>query len=191
MEVVIFIGLQASGKSTFYRTHFASTHVLVSVDLLRNKHRPRRTQMRLIGESLKEGRSVVVDNTNPAVEGRAEIIGLAKTHGATVIGCYFDSPFADCLARNNGRSGTARVPDVAIQIAQQRMRPPTIRGGVRSTSAGQPVGRRREVRGSSSVAKKVRARISDFASRRPSAVVREFPGHGSFNPPTSASRRHQ
>jgi predicted kinase len=32
MELVIFIGLQASGKSTFYHERFARTHVHVSKD---------------------------------------------------------------------------------------------------------------------------------------------------------------
>jgi len=34
LELVIFIGLQATGKSTFYRARFAATHVLVSKDLM-------------------------------------------------------------------------------------------------------------------------------------------------------------
>jgi predicted kinase len=41
--MVIFIGLQASGKTTFFQTYFAETHVLVSKDRFRNnKNRDRR-----------------------------------------------------------------------------------------------------------------------------------------------------
>jgi predicted kinase len=32
MELVVFIGLPASGKSSFYRQRFSSTHALVSKD---------------------------------------------------------------------------------------------------------------------------------------------------------------
>ncbi len=39
-ELVIFVGLQASGKSTFFRERFATTHELVSKDLLRNNKNP-------------------------------------------------------------------------------------------------------------------------------------------------------
>ncbi len=40
MEIIILMGLQASGKSTFYRTHFAATYEYVSKDLLRrSKHK--------------------------------------------------------------------------------------------------------------------------------------------------------
>ena len=34
MEAVIFIGLQASGKSTFYRQRFFRTHVRTNMDML-------------------------------------------------------------------------------------------------------------------------------------------------------------
>lgn len=33
MEAVIFIGLQASGKSSFYKERFFSTHVWINLDL--------------------------------------------------------------------------------------------------------------------------------------------------------------
>src|SRR5690242_13264596 len=105
METVLLVGLQGSGKSTFYRTHYAATHVLVSKDRLRNNRRPQRRQMQLIEEALKEGRSVVVDNTNPTVEDRAPIIALARGYGARVIGFSFDSCLGDCLERNARRSG--------------------------------------------------------------------------------------
>jgi predicted kinase len=129
MEVVLFVGLQGAGKSTFYRATFASTHVLVSKDRFRHNRRPQRRQMSLIEAALEEGRSVVVDNTNPTVEDRAAIIGLARAYGATVNGYYFDAPLADCLRRNALRSGKARVPDAALRITLERMCPPTAAEG--------------------------------------------------------------
>ena len=97
MELVILIGLQAAGKSFFYRAHFAASHSLVSKDRLRNNRRPARRQRELIEEALQGGRSVVVDNTNPTVQDRVELIELARRHGATVIGHYFESRLEDCL----------------------------------------------------------------------------------------------
>jgi predicted kinase len=35
MEAVIFTGLQATGKSSFFKERFFSTHVRISLDLLR------------------------------------------------------------------------------------------------------------------------------------------------------------
>ena len=42
MDMVIFIGIQATGKSTFFQEQFADTHVRVNLDMLRTRHRERR-----------------------------------------------------------------------------------------------------------------------------------------------------
>jgi len=119
MELVLFIGLQGSGKSSFYRERFAGTHVLVSKDLWPHARRRESRQRRLISESLAAGRSVVVDNTNPAIEGRAPLIALGKAHGARVVGYAFESRLEDCLARNAQREGRARVPEVALYATRK------------------------------------------------------------------------
>lgn len=113
-DLAILIGLQASGKSTFYRRHLAETHVLVSKDLLRNNSRPARRQVQLLTEALTAGRSVAVDNTNATLELRKELIDLGRAHGAQITGYYFAARLADCLARNAERTGKDRVPDVGL-----------------------------------------------------------------------------
>lgn len=125
MELVIFTGLQASGKSSFYRARFATTHDLVSKDLLRNNSKPERRQRELIEEALAAGRSVVVDNTNATPELRAPLVALGRRHGATITGYYFAAEVAGCLARNRAREGKARVPDVAIFATRKILVPPT------------------------------------------------------------------
>jgi predicted kinase len=124
-ELVVFVGLQGAGKSTFYRAHLADTHDLVSKDRFPNNRRPARRQRQLIEEALAAGRSVVVDNTNPTAEGRAELIALGRSFGATVVGYYFESHMADCLERNRQRTGRARVPDIALYSTQKRLCCPT------------------------------------------------------------------
>ena len=121
MQLVIFIGLQASGKSTFFRTYFAATHDLVSKDLFRNNKNPARRQTQLIEDALKAGRSVVVDNTNPTVEDRASLIQQGLMYDAEIIGYYFKSQVKHCLERNKQRSGKALVPDVAIYTTLKRL----------------------------------------------------------------------
>jgi predicted kinase len=113
-DLAILIGLQASGKTSFYRSHLAATHARVSKDLLRNNRRPGRRQARLISEALAADRSVAVDNTNATVELRRELVDLGRAHGATVTGYYVGARLADCLARNATRAGKERVPDVGL-----------------------------------------------------------------------------
>jgi predicted kinase len=129
MEMIIFIGLQGSGKSTFYQTRFAQTHVLISKDLFPHNKRPARRQQQLIVEALQAGKSVVIDNTNATRESREELVNLGREYGATIIGYFFEVQLKESLARNQQRTGKARVPDVAIFAALKRLVPPTYEEG--------------------------------------------------------------
>jgi len=129
MELVIFVGLQASGKSSFYRARFAGTHTLVSKDLMRNNRNPGRRQLQLIAEALAAGRSVVVDNTNPTAADRLPLIELGRAHVARVVGYYFASRLEDCLERTRARAGANRVPDVALYTTVKRLERPSAAEG--------------------------------------------------------------
>ena len=129
--MIIFFGLQGAGKSTFYQTHFATTHAYVSKDALnRSKTMNKATkQNMLLEEALQADRSVVIDNTNPMKEDREPLIRLGHLYHATVIGYYFDAPVRECLARNRERIGKARVPDKVIYITSKRMVLPSLEEG--------------------------------------------------------------
>ena len=129
MELIILIGLQASGKSTFFRQYWAATHELVSKDLMRNNKNRARRQAQLVEAVLQVGRSVVVDNTNPTVEERASLIELGQLYGAQILGYYFESKVSDCLERNQQRTGKARVPDVGIFATNQKLVRPSYAEG--------------------------------------------------------------
>jgi predicted kinase len=124
MELVILIGLQASGKSAFRRAHFSGTHFCISKDDFPKARKRNQRQIRMLEEAFQQGLSVVLDNTNPSVEERAELIALAHTFQATVTGYYFESMVADCLQRNGQRQGAARVPDVAIFSTIKKLQRP-------------------------------------------------------------------
>lgn len=129
MELIIFIGLQGAGKSTFYQQRFAATHVLVSKDRLGNNPHKQRRQMELLTAALAAGNSVVVDNTNPTAADRMPLIAAGRAHGANVSGYYFLATPREARARNQQREGAARVPDVAIYATQKSMQPPTYAEG--------------------------------------------------------------
>ena len=112
MEAIIFIGLPGSGKSSFYKERFFNSHVRISLDLLKTRHR----EMRLLDVCLETEQRLVIDDTNPTKAERLRFIDRVK--GARVrymvIGYYFESAVEDCLHRNSQRPAAERVPDVAI-----------------------------------------------------------------------------
>lgn len=128
-ELVVFIGLQGAGKSTFYRKHFAGTHALVSRDLFRHNRDPRRRQKQLIEQALASGRSVVVDNTNPTPADRAQIVPLGREVGARVTAYFFVPELRGSIARNAAREARGRVPTVAILATYKRLTPPSFAEG--------------------------------------------------------------
>ncbi len=125
VELVIFTGLQASGKSTFFQERFAQTHAHVSKDLFPNNRNPNRRQAHLIEEALSAGCSVVVDNTNPTPQSRKEPIELGHKHDARIVGYFFDSTLQECLQRNRRRRGRERVPDVALYATAKKLLAPS------------------------------------------------------------------
>lgn len=129
VEVVVLIGLPASGKSTYYRDHFASTHAHVSKDLMPNIRQRDRVQNEMIERALGEGRPVVVDNTNATRRSRAPLIEVAHRHSAPAIAIYFDAKPKKCVERNRQRSGRARVPDVAVYTTSKKLEAPTTAEG--------------------------------------------------------------
>jgi predicted kinase len=128
-DVVVLIGLQASGKSSFYRARFAATHRLVSKDTFPSARNKTKRQAREIAETLAGGTSVVVDNTNPTLEERAAIVAQARLLGARPVAYYFESIVADCLVRNALREGKSRVPDVGILATAKRLARPRLDEG--------------------------------------------------------------
>jgi predicted kinase len=125
MQAVIFIGVQASGKSTFYKERFADTHIRINLDMLKTRHR----EEILVNACLQAHQSFVVDNTNPRVEDRQRYITPAKAAGFEVIGYYFESKLTAILERNRLRPGKERIPETAIRAAFNKLQVPILAEG--------------------------------------------------------------
>jgi predicted kinase len=126
MEAVIFIGLQASGKSSFYRERFFATHVRISLDLLRTRHRERR----MLSVCLETQQPFVIDNTNPTSDDRRRYIEAAQSAGFVIAGYYFFGRIAECLLRNQQRSEP--VPDVGLLATARKLQIPSMSEGFSS-----------------------------------------------------------
>ena len=125
MEVVIFIGIQGAGKSTFYKERFFNTHLRINLDMLKTRHRERG----LLRACIDLKQPFVVDNTNPTAEERARYIAPAKAAGFRIVGYYFESRLADCLARNDRREPRERVPAKAIGGTARKLQLPSLAEG--------------------------------------------------------------
>jgi predicted kinase len=120
MEAVILVGIQASGKSTFYQQRFFDTHVRISRDLLRTRSRERL----LLQACLESRQPFVVDNTNVTAEERARYIEAARAAGYRVIGYFFRTETRAALARNKLREGKAVIPVPGILGTYKKLEEP-------------------------------------------------------------------
>lgn len=110
-EMVIFTGIPASGKSTFYEHNFAATHIHISLDILHTRNKEDDT----LQTALCSGRSCVIDNTNVSVAERKKYIERGKAYDYKIIGYYFRSVIDECRIRNAQRQGKKQIPEIALR----------------------------------------------------------------------------
>ena len=123
--MVLMMGLQGSGKSTFYQKFLADDFVRVNLDTLKTRHQERL----LIADCIEAGRSFAVDNTNPTKEDRQRYIPLAQSAGYKVVGYFMESKLQACIERNNQRTGTAIIPPAAIAATSNKLQMPSYAEG--------------------------------------------------------------
>ncbi|WP_050027014.1 AAA family ATPase [Verrucomicrobium sp. BvORR034] len=121
MQLMLFTGIPASGKSLFYKQRFADTHVRINLDMLRTRHRES-----ILYRACLEGKAqMVVDNTNLTRAARADYIRRARLNHFSIHGYFFDADVEEALRRNTTRTGMARVPEVAILTAAKTLETPS------------------------------------------------------------------
>jgi predicted kinase len=117
MEAIIFVGIQGSGKSTFFKERFFDSHIRINLDMLRTKNRER-----LMFEACVEAKQkFVLDKTNLTREERGKHIVSAKGFGFKIIGYYFQTNLEKALERNNQRKGKAKVLDKGLFSSFKRL----------------------------------------------------------------------
>ena len=121
MNLIVFIGLQASGKSSFFRERFFRTHVRINLDMLRTRYR----EWFLFAACLEGKTNTVVDNSNLTRADRARYIAPARMARFRIQGYFFESCVTDALVRNAARPDEERVPDLAIRGGARKLEFPS------------------------------------------------------------------
>jgi len=125
MELIIFIGIPASGKSSFYQINFFDTHLRINLDMLKSRHR----EYEIFQKCLELKQKIVIDNTNPTINDRKKYILPAKENGYKVFGYYFRSQIAESLRRNEKRKDKKRIPEVGVKSSHSKLQLPTTEEG--------------------------------------------------------------
>ena len=121
VEAVIFTGVPASGKSTYFKQKFFDSHVRINLDMLRTRHR----EALLLRACLEAVQPFVVDNTNVLPAERKVYIDAARSARFRVIGYYFRTELRAAIGRNKQRAGKQAVPVPGLIAKWKRMEPPT------------------------------------------------------------------
>lgn len=125
MQLIIFTGVQASGKSSFYLLHLYQSHLRINLDMLKTRHREN-----IIFEAcLASKTKIVIDNTNPTRDDRARYIQRAIDAGFEVISYYFQTDLSSTLERNSYREGKANIPEVGIRATYKKLETPNLDEG--------------------------------------------------------------
>ncbi|KXX67045.1 AAA family ATPase [Flammeovirga sp. SJP92] len=125
MQAIIFIGIQASGKSTFYKNNFFNSHIRISMDQLNTRNK----ESQFLATCFKTQSRFVVDNTNPSKVEREKYIQQAKENKYEVVGYYFSTPIHEALKRNDLRTGKEKIPEVGVRSCYRKMEIPKMQEG--------------------------------------------------------------
>lgn len=78
-------------------------------------------------ETMREGKSVILDSTNLRVNVRAKILQAVADISCRKVAVYMNTPLEECLRRNANRE--ARLPDSVIESIHRSLQPPTLDEG--------------------------------------------------------------
>ena len=122
--MVIMMGLQGSGKSTFSERNFIRNgYENISMDI----HKTRKREGKILQSCIDSHVSCVIDNTNPTKNDRARYIIPGKNSGFRVVGYFMQSKLADCLERNEKRD--RQVPKKGILATFNKIEMPSLDEG--------------------------------------------------------------
>ncbi|WP_374668398.1 AAA family ATPase [Acinetobacter sp.] len=120
MQLIIFTGVQASGKSSFYLLHLYHSHLRINLDMLKTRHR----ENIIFEAALASKTKMVIDNTNPSKADRARYIQRARDAGFEIMAYYFETDLLSTLKRNSYREDKANIPETGVRATYKKLEIP-------------------------------------------------------------------
>jgi bifunctional polynucleotide phosphatase/kinase len=133
-EMVILVGCPASGKSSFSNRYLVPLgYVRVNRDTLGDQNKC----LAAARQAFQQGKSVVVDNTNPGVDARSKYIELAKQFGAPVRAFVMGTSrelaeHLNLVREKMTKGATKRIPDIAYNTYFKNHAVPSTAEGISS-----------------------------------------------------------
>jgi bifunctional polynucleotide phosphatase/kinase len=130
-EMIIFVGMPASGKSSFSKTYMVPKgYVWINRDSLGTAEKC----VKNAKEAISQGKSVVIDNTNPDVASRAKYIAVAKQYKVKVRCFVMTTPRPLATHLNIYRSVASngkvpQIPEIAYNVYSSKYTDPATSEG--------------------------------------------------------------
>ena len=125
-HLVVMVGSPASGKSFYSRDLEKKGFLRINKDEMKAD----KVQQKAFNTGLKEGRNIVIDNTNSTKEGRAKWINAAKeaSYNITIVWMNFPMPVVEFLDNYRvymNKNQDTHVPAVAMRVYYKKLEAPT------------------------------------------------------------------
>ena len=117
--MVIMMGIQGSGKSTFCTKNF-SEYTRINLDTLRT----RKKENDALWLAINRKENIIIDNTNPTASDRKKYIEAGKASQYRIIGYFMQSRLQECIERNDSRQGKEKIPSIAIACTSNKLEMP-------------------------------------------------------------------
>lgn len=125
MEAVIFIGIQATGKSSFFKEKLFNSHIRISLDVLNTRN----NEQKFLDVCFATQKSFVIDNTNPTKKDRERYIEQAQNHNYEITGYYFQSELNEALHKNKHRNDKEIIPESGVKATYGKLEKPSFEEG--------------------------------------------------------------
>ena len=122
-KMLIFIGIPASGKTSFYNHFYKDNYKHINLDTLKTRYQ----ENLALNDYLQNNENIVIDNTNITKEERKKYISAGKENNYKIIGYYFKSSISECIERNEKRQN--KIPRTAVANKFNNLELPSINEG--------------------------------------------------------------